>query len=66
MSSFNVTILAEDDTELEVEVDGVGRILQVWRIRDNGKRRRYGRRLTDDELEEVGEMAGFTVEQDDE
>lgn len=66
MSDIRVAIVAEDGTELEVEVDGAGVVRQVFRVRDDGSLKRSYRRLTELELEEVGELAGFTSEQPDE
>jgi hypothetical protein len=66
MSEIRVSIVADDDTELCIEVDGAGYIRQVFRVRDDGSlRRTYNRRLTEDELAEVATLAGFDVEQDD-
>lgn len=65
---MRVAIVAEDETELEVEVDGCGLIRQVYRVREDGSlRRTYARRLTDEELDEVARLAGLEArpEQDE-
>ncbi len=65
--AVRVSIIADDDTELSVEVDGVGRIHQIFRVREDGSERRtHRRRLSEDELAEVARLAGLDVEADDE
>lgn len=63
---MRVSIIADDDTELSVEVDGVGRIEAIYRVREDGSERRtWRRRLSDGELAEVAHLAGLDVEQDE-